>query len=103
MKKLQAENSATSATVQVDARIPMGMMFTLDGNDSDCVRPGYARQCGGLCEEPGDRCESVVGIGAAGVWHGGAGAWPPRADADGKDREQGTENKKGKTGHRDQG
>ena len=31
MKKLQAQNPATSATVQVDARIPMGMMFTLTG------------------------------------------------------------------------
>jgi hypothetical protein len=31
MKKLPAENSAPNTTVQVDARIPMGMLFTLTG------------------------------------------------------------------------
>jgi hypothetical protein len=31
MKKLAAENLSTNATVHVDARIPMGMFFTLTG------------------------------------------------------------------------
>ncbi len=31
MKKLPAENSAANAIAQVDARIPMGMLFTLTG------------------------------------------------------------------------
>lgn len=31
MKKLAAESSATNATMHVDARIPMGMFFSLTG------------------------------------------------------------------------